>query len=167
MKILKKIFSFEPIIIWIRYFLTVTSKSIISNFVIPLIICILLGIFRHEVIIENNFDIFTIGSILIGFCSSILIMLFSIDGENITKLKQTQLLNKKISLYQALVYKFAFITINLVVLIFIGILGRFAGFDNFLFFKLYIIFIFLNSTFILLEALTNVIFCLISNKKFK
>lgn len=164
MKFIKKIISFESLIIWFRYFLTFNIKSLIANFIIPLIVCITLGICCEDTIVNADFDIFTISSILVGFCSSILIMLITIEGKNIEKLKITPLKKSKITLYQALIYKFSFITINLIVLIFVGILARYINFENNLYFKLYTIFILQNTIFILLEALTNVIFSFINAK---
>lgn len=170
MKIIKKLISFEPLIIWLRYFLTVNVKSVIANFIIPLGVCAVLGIWCNKTIVDAEFDIFTISSILLGFCSSILIMLFTVESNNVEKLKEHKLNKSKsssreINLYQALIYKFAFITINLVVLIFIGVLARFINFENCLFYKLYVIFILQNTIFTLIEALTNVIFSFINAKK--
>lgn len=164
MKFIKKLISFEPLIIWLRYFLTVNIKSFITNFLIPIVICIILGFCCKEPIVDAEFDIFTISSILLGFCSSILIMLFTVESTNVKKLKELNLNNRKINLYQALIYKFAFITINLVVLIFVGVLARFINFEDCLFYKLYVIFILQNTIFTLIEALTNVIFSFINAK---
>lgn len=161
---IKKIISFEPLIIWVRYFLTVNIKSLIANFIIPLIVCIILGIYSKDTIINAEFDVFTISSILVGFCSSILIMLFTIEGKNIERLKATTLKKSKVTLYQALIYKFSFITINLVILIFVGILARYINFEDSLYFKLYTIFILQSTIFILIEALTNVVFSFINAK---
>lgn len=165
MKIIKKLISFEPLIIWLRYFQTVNVKSVIANFLIPLAVCTALGFYCKKTIVDAEFDIFTISSILLGFCSSILIMLFTVESNNVDKLKESKLNNRKINLYQALIYKFAFITINLVVLIFIGVLARFINFENCLFYKLYVIFILQNTIFTLIEALTNVIFSFINAKE--
>ena len=125
MKFLKKIISFEPLIIWFRYFLTIKWNNVLFNFGVPIISSILLGVFRRDFIIEQvEFDIFSISSILVGFCSSILIMLFTLDGESVSKLKETKLQGKNISLHQALIYKFSFIVINLLFLILIGIIAE-------------------------------------------
>ena len=164
MKFIKKIISFEPLIIWFRYFLTVNIKSLIANFLIPLAVCIILGHCCKAPIENADFDIFTISSILLGFCSSILIMLFTVESKNVDKLKRSNLNNRKINLYQALIYKFAFITINLVILIFVGVLARFINFEDCLYYKLYVIFILQNTIFTLIEALTNVIFSFINAK---
>lgn len=164
MKWIKKVVSFEPVIIWFRYFLTVNIKSIIANFIIPLIVCIVLGFCCKESIESAQFDIFTISSILLGFSSSVLIMLFTAESKNVEKLKENNLKNRKVNLYQALIYKFAFIMINLVALIFIGVLARFMNFEECLFYKLYVIFILQNTIFTLIEALTNVIFSFINDK---
>ena len=164
MKFLKKLISFEPLIVWFRYFLTMNIKSFIANFFVPLVVCIILGLCCKSTIEYAEFDVFTISSILLGFCSSILIMLFTVESKNVDKLKESVLNNRKINLYQALVYKFAFITINLVVLIFIGVLARFINFEECLFYKLYVIFILQNTIFTLIEALTNVIFSFINDK---
>lgn len=165
MKFIKKIISFEPLIIWFRYFLTIRWNTVLFNFGIPTITSILLGIFKRDYIEQIQFDVFSIGSILVGFCSSILIMLFTLDGVNTSKLKTTELQGKKISLHQALIYKFSFIVINLLILMLVGILAVFLGFEKNLFYNLYIVAILINTLFTLLEALTNVIFCLTANKK--
>ena len=165
MKFIKKIISFEPLIIWFRYFLTIRWNTVLFNFGIPTITSILLGIFKRDYIEQIQFDVFSIGSILVGFCSSILIMLFTLDGANTSKLKTTELQGKKISLHQALIYKFSFIVINLLILMLVGILAVFLGFEKNLFYNLYIVAILMNTLFTLLEALTNVIFCLTANKK--
>lgn len=165
MKFIKKIFSFEPLIIWFRYFLTVNIKTIIANFFVPLSVCIILGCCCKKTIEYSELDIFTMSSILLGFCSSILIMLFTAGGKNIEKLKMSSLNRSKITLYQALIYKFAFLTINLVVLLFIAVLARFIDFESNLYYKLYVIFILLNTILTLIEALTNVIFCFINNRE--
>ena len=171
MKIIKKVIhvliSFEPLIVWLRYFKTVKSYNLVTNTGVPLVTCILLWIFRPEEIVSVGFDTFSISAILVGFCSSILIMLFTIEGKNIEKLKQTALNDNKksLSLYEALIYKFAFIVINLLVMIFVGILAFYIGFESCHIYILYTLFILLNTIFTLIEALTNVIFCLI--KPFK
>lgn len=171
MKIIKKVIhaliSFEPLIVWLRYFKTVKSYNLVTNTGVPLVTCILLWIFRSEEIVSVEFDTFSISAILVGFCSSILIMLFTIEGKNIEKLKQTALNDNKksLSLHEALIYKFAFIVINLLVMIFVGILAFYIGFKSCHVYILYTLFILLNTIFTLIEALTNVIFCLI--KPFK
>lgn len=171
MRIIKKVIhaliSFEPLIVWLRYFKTVKSYNLVTNAGLPLVTCILLWIFRLEEIVRVRFDIFSISAILVGFCSSILIMLFTIEGKNIEKLKQTALSDgeKNLSLHAALIYKFAFIVINLLVMIFVGVLAFYIGFESCHIYILYTIFILLNTIFTLIEALTNVIFCLI--KPFK
>ena len=171
MKIVKNVIhaliSFEPLIVWLRYFKTVKSYNLVTNTGFPLVTCILLWIFRLEEIVCVRFDIFSISAILVGFCSSILIMLFTIEGKNIDKLKQTALNygEKSLSLHEALIYKFAFIVINLLVMIFVGILAFYIGFESCHIYILYTIFILLNTIFTLIEALTNVIFCLIKPSK--
>ena len=173
MKLLKRVIhtliSFEPLMVWLRYFKTVKSYTLVTNFGMPLLICILLGIFRIEEFAGVNFDVFSIGAILVGFCSSILIMLFTIEGKNIEKLKMTHLNDdtKKLSLYEALIYKFAFIVINLLAMILVGILVFYIGFEKCYIYILYTIFVLLNTIFTLIEALTNVIFCLIKSTEKK
>lgn len=103
MKFIKKIISFEPLIIWFRYFLTVNIKTIIANFFVPLSVCIILGCCCKKTIEYSELDIFTMSSILLGFCSSILIMLFMVGGKNIEKVKKSSLNRSKITLYQALI----------------------------------------------------------------
>lgn len=157
---IKKIFSCESFIVWIRYFRTVTIKSIFINIILPLITCILLYFFAQETISKACFEVFSISSILMGFCASILIMLFTIEGENIKELKKLELKNSKLSLHQALVYKFSFITINLLVLILVSLLATFLDFNGNIIYKLYVILILMNTVLTLIEALTNVIFVL-------
>lgn len=166
LSLIKKIISFEPLIIWGRYFLTVKLYNIFTNFILPCVLCVILRVLYIDELKSINFDVFSISSILVGFCSSILIMLFTINGTNIDKLKETTLSNNdKISLHQALIYKFSFIVINLLVLILASIIATFTGHIRCIYFKLYVIFILVNTIFTLLEALTNVTFCLIVNKK--
>ena len=165
MKLFKKIISFEPLIIWLRYFLTLKIQNILINFLTPIGLCITLFFTSKETIIKADFDVFSISSILVGFCSSILIMLFTIDGINIKKLKETKLSNVSISIHQALIYKFSFIVINLLVLIIVALIALFVGFDNNIFYKLYALLILTNTILTLLEALTNTTFCLIGTSK--
>ena len=164
-KFLKKFISFEPLIIWLRYFLTVKLHNIIANFVLPIGFGAILLVFYKESLEQIDFDVFGISSILVGFCSSILIMLFTIDGPNINKLKEAPLSNNnKVSIHQALIYKFSFIVINLLVLILVGIIAVFLDFKNNAYYKIYLIIVLLNTIFTLIEALTNVTFCLMAKK---
>ena len=166
LKLLKKFISFEPLIIWLRYFLTVKLHNIITNFVLPIGFDVVLISVYKESLELIQFDVFSISSILVGFCSSILIMLFTIDGPNVNRLKETPLSNNdKVSIHQALIYKFSFIVINLLVLILVGIIAVFLDFTNNAYYKIYLVIILLNTIFTLIEALTNVTFCLIVKKK--
>lgn len=171
MKIVKKVIhaliSFEPLIVWLRYFKTVKSYNWITNIGLPLVTCILLWRFKLQELVNADFDIFSISAILVGFCASILIMLFTIEGNNIEKLKQTAIngSTNAVSLHAALVYKFAFIVINLLVMIFVGILAFYIGFASCPIYILYTIFVLLNTIFTLIEALTNVVFCLIKQSE--
>lgn len=165
-RLLKKLISFEPLIIWFRYFLTVRAHSIFTNFVLPFGFGAVLFFFYKEPLELIKFDMFSISSILVGFCSSILIMLFTIDGPNVNKLKETTLSNNdKISIHQALIYKFSFIVINLLVLMLVGIVAVFLDFTNSVYYKIYLVVVLLNTIFTLIEALTNVTFCLTAKKK--
>ena len=96
MKFIKKILYLEPLIIVIRFLGTLTLKSIIFTFIVPLLICI--GLLIRVVCglsLNISFDIISVCAILIGFCASILIMLFTIGGKVSSTLKATQLSNKK------------------------------------------------------------------------
>lgn len=165
MVFLKKIVSFEPLIIWLRYFLTIKPHNILTNFILPISFGFALFIFDKSALELVEFDVFSISSILVGFCSSILIMLFTIDGPNINNLKETPLLNNnKISLHQALIYKFAFITINLLFLILVSIVAVFFDFSKNVYYLAYLIIILLNAILTLIETVTNVIFSLMPKK---
>lgn len=161
MRLLKKIINFEPLIIWCRYFLTVKIHNVIMNFIIPLIISALYYFWCENLIKDIPFDVFTISSILVGFCSSILIMLFTYEGTNFNKIKEIKLANNNVSLHKALVYKFSFITINLISLMFVEIISIFFNFNDCIIYKAYILFVLINTIFTLIEALTNVAFCLV------
>lgn len=157
---IKKIISCEPLIVWLRYFKTVTLRTLIVNILIPFTTCVLLFFFSKESLSKTDFEVFGISSILVGFCASILIMLFTIEGKNISALKELKLKDSKLSLHQALIYKFSFITINLLILILVSLLATFLCFEASIWYKLYLIFILMNTVFTLIEALTNVIFVL-------
>lgn len=60
-------------------------------------------------------------------------------------------------------YKFAFITIILIILIIIEIVGRSFSFDTCIIYVLITLFLLLNALLILMESITNTIFCLIKN----
>ena len=62
-------------------------------------------------------------------------------------------------------YKFAFIVINLLVMILTGVLALYIGFAKCHIYILYTIFVLLNTIFTLIDALTNVIFCLAYKSK--
>ncbi len=154
-----KLLYFEPIIIWIRYLKTIKFQTYITNVLIPILVSMTYMLCYRKKFKIIEIDLFTISSILIGFCSSILIMLYSIEGNAINKLKSTMLGNKyKISLYEALIYKFSFINLNLIVLLLIEILGYFFVFRSNLIYFTIVLFLLLNILMTFIESLTNVVF---------
>lgn len=159
----KKLFSNEPMIIWFRYFFTLNWKYIISNFIIPLIFCVVLGILKYNTLTEINIDIFTISSIFIGFAISALIMLLTTNNSNTQHLREIKIKNTKISLHQAMIYKFSYIINNLVFLILFQLILKF-----FLIVEpicvLISLFILINSLFTIIEATSNIIFTYINIK---
>ena len=104
--VLKKFFSYEPMIVWIRYFQTTSTKYLLINFGLPFMVCALLRVLASESVIIANLDVLTISSILIGFCSSIIIMLFTLSGEMVDKQNSNYIKKPDISLLKALIYKF-------------------------------------------------------------
>lgn len=170
MKFLKKLLYLEPLIIVLRYLKTLTLKSVIFTIITPIIVCVILGVQSLRGYVLLKIDLISICSILIGFSSSILIMLFTMGGKTTSSLRNAKLhRNKKdknkedMSLFEALVYKFAFITIILIILIIIEIVGRSFSFDTCIIYVLITLFLLLNALLILMESITNTIFCLIKN----
>lgn len=163
MKFLKKILYLEPLIIVLRYLKTLTLKSIIFTIITPIIVCVILGVQSLRGYVLLKIDLISICSILIGFSSSILIMIFTMGGKITSSLRTIKLSKKDMSLYEALVYKFAFITISLIVLIIIEIISRSFSFDMSTIYMLITIFLLLNALLTLMESVTNTIFCLIKS----
>lgn len=159
-KIFKLIFSYEPLIIWFRYFYTLTKKYLIINFILPLIFCISLGIWASNTILNLSIDVFTISSIFIGFAISVLVMLLTTENENMTRLKNVKLTLSNVSLHQAMVYKFAFIIYNLVFLILFSLILNIFNIKNIVC-SLIIIYILINSLLTIIEATSNIIFTFI------
>lgn len=152
---MKYMFSFEPLIVWIRYYKTINLQSFISNFIMPIIICIII-LLKKPIIDVNEFFtvLITISAIFIGFCASILIMLITTNNEKVNKLKTENIKNTKVNLHEAMIYKFSFIVYNLIVLIFMILFSLFFNYVNLLIMVI-CIFILLNSIMTLIEALTN------------
>ncbi len=159
-KFFKKLVTFEPLIIWVRYFLTLNLNFFIANFILPLIICILLGIFRFDIIETINLDIFTISSIFIGFSISILAILLTSGNKNIEESKNVNLKKTNISLYRAMIYKFAYIIYNLVFLILFYLILNVCNINNTIC-NLICIFILINALLTIIEATSNTIFTLL------
>lgn len=165
MKFLKKLLYLEPLIIVLRYLKTLTLKSAIFTIITPIIVCVILGVQSLHGYVLLKIDLISICSILIGFSSSILIMLFTMGGKTTSSLRNAKLHRNKedMSLFEALVYKFAFITIILIILIIMEIVGRSFSFDTCIIYVLITLFLLLNALLILMESITNTIFCLIKN----
>ena len=159
-KILKKILSYEPLIVWVSYFRTLSFKCILVNFGVPIFICIMLGICAKEKVINSNIDILTISSILIGFCSSIIIMLFTLPDAKAEKLNSINIKETNISLIKALIYKFAYMIYNLIAVIILNLITTSLDFKN-IYCILISIGILLNVLLTLIEALSNAVFCLL------
>lgn len=164
MKILKKILYLEPLIIILRYIKTLTAKEIIFTGGIPLSLCVIMLIRAKPGLPLFEFDIISISSILIGFSSSILIMLFTIGGKTTSLLKEAKSTKKDLSLFDALVYRFAYITINLILLIIVDVFAKSFSFSACIYYVIYTVFILLNSLLTLMNNITNAIFCLIGKK---
>lgn len=159
-KLLKKIMSYEPLIVWIRYFKTVKLKYVLINFGIPILTCIMLGFFAADSLLKSNIDVLTISSILVGFCSSIIIMLFTLPDNKTEQLNSINITGTKISLLKALIYKFAYMIYNLIAVIIINIITSALVVNN-IYCILLSIGILLNVLLTLIEAASNAIFCLL------
>lgn len=159
-KFLKQLISYEPLIIWVRYFLTLKPKYFIVNFIMPISFCVWLGIFKYGMVENLNIDIFTIASIFIGFAISILIMFLTTSNNIMDKLKNTKLSKSNITLHQAIIYKFSYIIYNLVFLILFKLILNIFAISNGIC-NLIIIFTLMNSLFTIIEATSNAIFTLI------
>ena len=158
MKFLKKILYLEPLIIVLRYLKTLTLKSVIFTIITPIIVCVILGVQSLRGYVLLKIDLISICSILIGFSSST----SSLRNAKLHRNKKDK--NKEdMSLFEALVYKFAFITIILIILIIIEIVGRSFSFDTCIIYVLITLFLLLNALLILMESITNTIFFLIKN----
>ncbi len=159
-KNLKRIVSYEPLIVWIRYFQTITFKNVLINFGIPILACIMLGLFAADKLIKSNIDTLTISSILVGFCSSIIIMLFTLPENKTEKLNSINITGTKLSLLKSLIYKFAYIIYNLIAVIIMNIITSALVVNN-IYCILFSIGILLNVLLTLIEAASNAIFCLL------
>lgn len=159
-KFFKWLISYEPLIIWIRYFLALKLKYAIVNFIIPILFCILLGVFKYEIVENLSIDIFTIASIFIGFAISVLIMFLTTSNNIMDKLKNSKLAKSNITLHQAIIYKFSYIIYNLTFLILFALILNIFSIKNGIC-NLIIIFILINSLLTIIEATSNAIFTLI------
>lgn len=104
----------------------------------------------------------TVNSIIIGFCTSIIIMLITIDNENIRTIKTIKIPDTNVNLLQSLLYKFGFIIFNSIFCLFLSMIICTLSID-FLIIEVFIIYLVLNAITILVEALTDAI--LIFQKK--
>ena len=165
-KFIKYLFSCEPLIIWLRYFYTLKIKNAIINFGLPLLVCLLLGFLAKDYVQNSNVDILTISAILIGFCSSILIMLLTLNGGIAEKLNTAKLDDSIISLRKALIYKFVFILYNLICLVIMNLIINVLGVSNMYYYTLISFGVLLNALLIIIEAFSNTVFCLIPTAKY-
>lgn len=162
-KILRTLFSYEPLLVYFRYFIVTKIKYIIINFLIPILTCLLLGLFAKDKVIASKIDYFTICSILLGFVATILVMLFTLPKESKEKLNNAKVGTTRYGLHQALIYKFSFIAYNMAAIIILNLIAHLLQLSSNLYVILVSIGFILNSLFILIEALSNTIFCLMDN----
>ena len=158
-KFFKWLISYEPLIIWFRYFLTLKLKYVIVNFVVPFVFCIIVGCLKFESLSTLTIDVFTISSIFIGFAISILVMILTTSNNITDKLKTIKLEKTNITLHQAMVYKFSFIIYNLIFLILFNLILTIFSIQNAIC-NLIVVFILMNSLLTIIEATSNVIFTL-------
>lgn len=163
MKKILRIFSYEPLLIYFRYFIVTKVKYIIINILIPFVVCLLLGLLAQDKVTKSDIDFFTICSILLGFVATILIMLFTLPKDSKEKLNTSKIGTTKYGLHQALIYKFSFIAYNMVAVIILNIIANSLQLSNSIYVVLFSVGIILNSLLILIEALSNTIFCLMNN----
>ena len=163
MKRFLSVISYEPLLIYFRYFIVTKCKYVVINILMPLAACLLLGFLAKDTVTEANIDFFAIGSILLGFVATILIMLFTLPKENKEKFNAIKIGATKYGLHQALIYKFSFIAYNMVAIIILNVIANLLNASNNLYIILVSVGIILNSLLILIEALSNAIFCLMNN----
>lgn len=159
---IKKYLYIDIVLVWMRYFLTVRLNTVISNYLIPLglTIVMFINLNQSEVNPEflSNFVLgsITISTLIIGFSYSMIVSLISSESENIKKLKETNIKNRTISKYEALVYKFYFVIINLVVVVIFALFLLLLSTFNLLLLSIILYFIIISFA-VLLEGLTNLV----------
>ena len=161
-KILRTLFSYEPLLVYFRYFFVTKVKYNVINFLIPLIACLLLGFLAEDKVIASNINYFTICSILLGFVATILVMLFTLPKEIKEKLNDVKMGKTTYGLHQALIYKFSFIAYNMTAIIILNLIANLLQLSSNIYVILFSIGFILNSLLILIEALSNTIFCLMN-----
>ncbi len=159
---MRKIIYFESLIQWGKYFKTLKINTVITNFIIPLAIVTLFYFSNKEkIIIVDTYQSFyvgilTVSTLIIGFSYSMIVSLITSNGENTDRLKSEKLDKRNISLFEAMLHKFYFVIINLIIVTIMSILFLIISLNNFLVLCI-IVFLMISSLLILTEGLTNLV----------
>ena len=139
---MKKIIHSETLYVILKYFLVTSTRKIIFNFILPIIPCIFIYIFNRGKELDVIEYTLTVNSIIIGFCTSIIIMLITIDNENIRTIKTIKIPDTNVNLLQSLLYKFGFIIFNSTFCLFLSMIICTLSID-FLIIEVFIIYLIL------------------------
>lgn len=159
---MRKYIYVEAFIQWLKFFKTMKIKNFVVNFLLPAIIIFIFYTSQKDRIIEvESFSSFylgvvTISTLIIGFSYSMIVSLITSNGENTTRLKAEKLDNRNITMFEGMLYKFYFVIINLILIMIWTVLVLIVDFSGVIS-LLVIIFIVINSLFVLIEGLTNLV----------
>lgn len=157
---MRKIFYIETLKTWINYFKIVHLRNIIANFVMPLIVILLIMYFNDKTYNNNVYRTFlgsviTASSLIVGFSYSTYLSIISSNSINIQKLKEKEMNNKKMSLYEALLTKMNFVIINVIFSLMCSLIILLFEFYNRLV-VLLILYVLIASILVILEIQTNI-----------
>lgn len=150
----------KPYELWFKYFKTTKCNSIITNFILPIILMGVFYYYQKSIVISKESwafilpSIITFSVLIIGFSYSMIITMMTSDSSNDSRVKTEPIKGTNISLFEGLLLNFMFIILNLMFVSLIVIFMMILEFHNFLALNI-ITLIIIISLFSLIEALSN------------
>lgn len=159
---MRKFVYIEFLIHWLKYFKTLKFNTIITNFVFPFLVSLIIFYTQKDRVISSDvystfyLGLLTVSTLIIGFSYSMIVSLITSNGSSAERVRNTTLINSNITLYEAMLYKFYFIIINLIILISCILVLLVINSTTFIYLNI-TLFIIISSLLILVESLTNIV----------